>query len=173
MTSENIKLEEYRDDRKYVPILINMLQSEALKCRAANEVCTYVYSAYKYRRIFYILTFLSIMFPAIVVGVNSMNISDNNVITILISMLSVFTVIVTGILSTMKAKESWIRNREYAERAKMEIFNCVMEMGEYKKTTNSEERIENERQLAERLEALFAEERGAWKSLRLKKDEDS
>lgn len=113
------------------------------------------------------------MFPAIVVGVNSMNISDNNVITILISMLSVFTVIVTGILSTMKAKESWIRNREYAERAKMEIFNCVMEMGEYKKTTNSEERIENERQLAERLEALFAEERGAWKSLRLKKDEDS
>lgn len=151
---------KYRDDRKYLFVLADRIQSEDLKNRIANEVGTYVYSAYKYKRRFYGLTILSIGLPAGVVALNSIEAFKGDSVNVAVSFLSMATVIVTGIMSTMKARESWIRNREYAERAKNEIFNCIMRIEEYKDNDGREE------MLAKRLEELYMEERGMWKKLR-------
>lgn len=174
MTLEQKELSEYRNDKKYIPILLTRLHSESLKTRAANEVCTYVYSACKYKRRFLFFTFLSIALPAIIVMLNSMKFLEADMVSIAVSLLSTITIVVTGIMNTLKANETWIRNREYAERAKAEIFNCIMGIGDYKAAGENQDIIAaNERKLAERLEALFAEERGQWKDLRTKAANDS
>lgn len=151
---------KYRDDRKFFPVLLSKIKSEDLKAKTANEVGTYIYSAYKYKRRFYSFTLLSVALPAIVVAINSIESLNDNASNVAVSLLSMATVIVTGIMSTMKARESWVRNREFAERAKSEIFNCIMKIGEYEEAKNEEAL------LAVRLEELYMEERGQWKKLR-------
>lgn len=151
---------KYRDDRKFFPVLLSKIKSEDLKAKTANEVGTYIYSAYKYKRWFYSFTLLSVALPAIVVAINSIESLNDNASNVAVSLLSMATVIVTGIMSTMKARESWVRNREFAERAKSEIFNCIMKIGEYEEAKNEEAL------LAVRLEELYMEERGQWKTLR-------
>lgn len=172
MTKEQKRLREYRDDRKYIPVLLSQLQSEELKTRAANEVCTYVYSAYKYKRRFYSLTVLSVLLPAVTVTINSIDSIPEDVVSISVSLLSMVTVVVTGVMSTMKARESWVRNREYAERAKTEISNCLMGTGIYDAPKDNQIVADNERKLAERLEELYAEEQGKWKELRSKREDN-
>lgn len=151
---------QYRDDRKYLPTLISGIKSLELRKRTANEVGTFVYSAYKYKRRFYGFTFLSISLPAVVVALNSIENIKGDTTNVVISLLSMITVIVTGFMSTMKARESWIRNREYAERAKNEIFSCLMEIGEYEKENTGE------KLLSLKLEELYMEEQGQWKKIR-------
>lgn len=156
---------QYRDDRKYVPVLINGINSLELRERTANEVGTFVYSAYKYKRRFYSFTFLSVSLPALVVALNSIEIIQGVAINVVISLLSMATVIVTGVMSTMKARESWIRNREYAERAKKEIFACLMGIGKYEQGVEVREKL-----LAQKLEELYMEEQGQWKKTRSSED---
>lgn len=120
------------------------------------------YLGSKYKRRFYSFTLLSVALPAIVVAINSIEGLNDGASNVAVSLLSMATVIVTGIMSTMKARESWVRNREYAERAKSEIFDCIMKIGEYE----DEETADGEILLAERLEELYMEERGQWKKLR-------
>lgn len=65
----NSKVNHYknlRNDKNYFFYLVQELESKSLQNRIYNEVGTYVYSAYKYKRRFYILTILSVILPALV-----------------------------------------------------------------------------------------------------------
>lgn len=153
-----------------MPILVNQIKNEKLKHRVANEVYTYVYGAYKYKRRYYLLTFLSVSLPAVIVAINSSELLQGDISDTTVSFLSMATVIVSGIMGTMKSKESWVRYREYAESAKQEIFNCVMEIGEYDESKKNDSDW-REKKLALNLENLYSQESGQWKTLRKQKDE--
>lgn len=166
----NSKVNHYknlRNDKNYFFYLVQELESKSLQNRIYNEVGTYVYSAYKYKRRFYILTILSVILPALVSILNNTQFAEKEEIDIVISVISLVIVIVAGLTNTIKAKESWIRNREFAEMAKSEIFKCVMEIGVYAdivgETGDSKKK---EKLLAEQLENIFQHERGEWKMFR-------
>lgn len=159
---DHISLIKCKSDKVYVPILLNTIDNQALKERIANEIYTYVYGAYKYKKIHYILLILSILFPAAVTAISGSTLLNETLSSKMIPLLSMLAVIVSSIFNSFKAKESWSRYREYAEKAKKEIFSFAMKIGDY------ENRCQEEREkiLADNMETLFQEERTQWKELR-------
>lgn len=170
----NSKVKQYknlRNDKNYFFYLVEELESKSLKNRIYNEVGTYVYGAYKYKRRFYILTTLSVALPALVSILNNTQLAEEECINIVISVVSLVIVIIAGLTNTIKAKESWIRNREFAEMAKSEIFKCVMEIGVYADIVEKTGDVKGkEKRLAEELENIFQHERGEWKMIRSQND---
>lgn len=162
---EALELVKCRSDKIYVPLLIKTIKNQTLKERIANEVYTYVYGAYKYKRRHYTLLVLSIFFPAAVAAISGSTLFDEDLSNKIVPLLSMSAVIVSGIFSSFKAKESWSRYREYAEKAKNEIFCYAMGLEEY--ATMQE--TERQKLLAENMEDLFLEERKQWKELRNQK----
>lgn len=156
-------LKNCRRDKIYIDLLVESIRSKDLKSRIANETYTYIYGSDKYKRIYKSLVFLSILLPALIAMMNGNAFFKGDTNKLVIALLSMLSVIVTGVLGSAKAKESWVRYREYAERAKREIFLAVMQIGEYSSLSDCEEK---EKKLAEELEKLYLEESGRWRELR-------
>lgn len=168
----NNDLVRCKSDKVYIPFLIEAIGEENLKKRIANEVYTYVYGAYKYKRIHYTLLILSIFLPAAVTALSGGTLFDVDFNNRIIPILSMSAVIVSGLFSSFKAKESWARYRKYAERAKNEIFCFVMEIEDYE-DHDKKDNSKREKLLAERMENLFLEENKLWQEMRKQKDNEN
>lgn len=161
-----IDLVKCKSDKVYLPMLLNTISNQSLRERIANEVYTYVYGAYKYKRIHYILLILSIFFPAAVTAISGSSLFSEALSSKMVPLLSMSAVIVSGIFSSFKAKESWARYRVYAECSKKEIFSFAMKIGDYENKGQEE----CEKILANNMETLFLEERTQWKEQRVQKE---
>ncbi len=149
----------WKDDSVYVPALLKDIEDNMLKKRTAHMLYTYVYGAQKYKRRYYLFTWLTVALPALVVFLNSFGSSQNMTVRAAVSLCSLAAAVVSGIAGSVKAKESWVRYRKYCERVKRELFLYSMEK------TEGDVR-EKEIKLAKKLEEIYKQEGVNWGELR-------
>lgn len=149
----------WKDDSVYVPALLAAIENDFLKKRSAHMLYTYVYGAQKYKRRYYLFTWLTVVLPALVVFLNSFESSGSMAVRAAVSLCSLAVAVVSGIAGSVKARESWVRYRKYCEWVKRELFLYSMEK-------TNENSLEKERELAKKLEEIYKQEGVNWGELR-------
>ena len=149
----------WKEDSVYVPALLDAIENDLLKKRSAHMLYTYVYGAQKYKKRYYLFTWLTVVLPALVVFFNSFERGQNPALRAAVSLCSLAVAVVSGISGSVKARESWVRYRKYCEWVKRELFLYSMA----KEEGNVQEK---EKKLAEKLEQIYKQEGVNWGELR-------
>ncbi len=149
----------WKEDSVYVPALLDAIENDLLKKRSAHMLYTYVYGAQKYKKRYYLFTWLTVVLPALVVFFNSFERGQNPAMRAAVSLCSLAVAVVSGISGSVKARESWVRYRKYCEWVKRELFLYSMA----KEEGNVQEK---EKKLAEKLEQIYKQEGVNWGELR-------
>lgn len=149
----------WKEDSVYVPALLDTIENDLLKKRSAHMLYTYVYGAQKYKKRYYLFTWLTVVLPALVVFFNSFERGQNPALRAAVSLCSLAVAVVSGISGSVKARESWVRYRKYCEWVKRELFLYSMA----KEEGNVQEK---EKKLAEKLEQIYKQEGVNWGELR-------
>ena len=103
----------WKEDSVYVPALLDAIENDLLKKRSAHMLYTYVYGAQKYKKRYYLFTWLTVVLPALVVFFNSFERGQNPALRAAVSLCSLAVAVVSGISGSVKARESWVRYRQY------------------------------------------------------------
>ncbi len=149
----------WKDDLVYVAALLEEIEDNMLKKRTAHMLYTYVYGAQKYKRRYYLFTWLTVALPALMVFLNSFESSQDMTVRAAVSLCSLTIAVVSGIAGSVKTRESWVRYRKYCEWVKRELFLYSMA----KEEGNVQEK---EKKLAEKLEQIYKQEGVNWGELR-------
>lgn len=120
-----------------------------------NTLLYYARQAIRYKRIFIILSVLTIVLNAGIPVINQIDISNELIITLMSSI----NLVIAGVLSLLSVKETWSRYREACEKLKIECNNFNAKVCPY----NSSNYRLNESLFLATYEEITMAERKLWK----------
>ncbi|GAA0864026.1 DUF4231 domain-containing protein [Paraclostridium tenue] len=143
------------------------IETKIIKDRLEHLLDWYVRKSIFYKRMFYILSIISIFINALIPVLAQLTWQEKDII---ISGMSAGAGIITSILTLFTAKETWFRYRDHVELIKQECVRCISKSGDYKKIEKKEDR---ECALIENVESIISAERALWGKLKFNQTEDS
>ena len=151
-------------DRLYIPELLKDIENEQLRNRLQHVLDTYAYRALLYKRLFYILSTITITFPALVTVVNTCSGNAFSVTDIIESILCACSAIAAGLLGIANIRENWISYRTNCELLKEEVFKYITQTENYKNLADTE----REQLLVSNILKLYHQESVVWKDINSK-----
>ena len=140
--SEKNNLHEKLYDKDDKPVIEN----EYLLKRFEQSVLWYAKKANHCKNWYYFLSVVGIILP---LSIPLLNLFEHSAITLVITLVSVFTSFVTALLSLMKFHDKWINYRSVAETLQTELTLYISKCGDYSDDSSQQrdqlfaERIEN------------------------------
>lgn len=154
-------LSKIEREMEYLPTLINSITNEGIRMQVGHQILTYANRASRYKKVYYILTFSSVILPALVVALNSFSEHQNSPLHIAITIISSISSIVAGILGITNVKELWISYRKGCEAAKNEIFIYVNGIGKY----NTNDISARDSLFIEEMNILYDQQNKKWEAI--------
>lgn len=138
------------------------IPDETLKARIQSSGEWYIRGAFRYKRLFYTLSFAGIVIPVLVTAANGILTAETqaNLVKNLTIICSALTALSTALLSFSKCREKWTLYRTSIEKIKKELVL-------YWAGKQEEAELKN---LINRLEKVMEEEKAEWVKIE-KKDE--
>lgn len=153
------KAQDIYKDKNYIPELLKNLNNDQIKKHLEHELYTYAIRAIFYKRMFYILSFITITFPALITVVNVFSGSTFSVEKLIVTILSALSSIAAGILGIANVRENWISYRSNCELLKEEIFKYMISAKPYDAGTDPEKEL----QFVENVIKICKDEASSWK----------
>lgn len=150
-----------RDDKFFIPYILSKLEDESLEASVGHELYTYAARAQFYKKCFYISEFITLIAPAIVVGLNNALEGRDVTVRILVSVFSGLASIASGIAGIVKFKESWVRYRSNCEAVKHELVYYVAKCTPYDHKKQKKNKVE----LIQRIYVIAIKEEIDWNKL--------
>ena len=151
-------------DKIYIPELLKNIENIQLKNRLQHVLDTYASRALMYKRFFYILSTVTIAFPALVTVVNACSDHSFSMTSLIISVLSACSAIAAGLLGIANIRENWISYRTNCELLKEEVFKFVTRTEAYRNLDDAE----SEQLLVSNMFELYHQESIVWKDINSK-----
>ena len=159
--SENKVDKSIRDDKFFIPYILSKLEDESLEASVGHELYTYAVRAQFYKECFYTSEFITLIAPAIVVGLNNALEEQDIIIRILVSVFSGLASIASGIAGIVKFKESWVRYLSNCEAVKHELVYYVAKCPPY----HHKKQTKNKVKLVQRIYSISRKEEVDWNKL--------
>lgn len=112
-------------DKVYIPQLLQGINDEQLRLDLAHRLYTYAKRALFYKHCYHLLTWITIIAPAIVSIINVIPNSDQDLIKVAVTIASAITTVSAGILGTAKVHDHWTSYRSACEELKVETISYI------------------------------------------------
>lgn len=147
-------------DKKYIPELLKEIKNEQLSKRLAHELYTYANRAVFYKKIYYILTFATIICPALILVTNVFSTNLISIPAVIVGALSSLSSIAAGILAAANIRDNWLTYRSNCELLKEEVFLYTTASIPY----DNKDPLVNEKLFIEKVFTLYHNEYSMWKA---------